>query len=187
MAAAKKQKVDAAPVYSSWAEVDDALRQIREIEAKVAKVETRANELSRKADDERATIAEDLKTKKQLEKNMEEYCTAQLPEMGAKSRKLNHGTIQFNAGKECQVMKGFTIVAALQVMIGPLADALGKLVEKLSARYVRVKTEIDKAAALAAFNANLTNNVKLAPLGLEIVEKENFGYTLSDTQAKSTS
>lgn len=185
--AAKKQKVDAAPVYTSWTEVDDALRQIREIDAKVAAVELKANALSRKADDERAAVAEDLKLKKQLEKNMEEYCVAQLPEMAAKSRKLNHGTIQFNASKECVVMKGFTISAALQVMIGPLADALTKLTEKLGARYVRVKCEIDKAAALSAFNAKTVTNAKLAPLGLEVVEKDNFGYTLSDTVAKPTS
>jgi phage host-nuclease inhibitor protein Gam len=182
-----KKKVDAAPLFQDWTEVDDALRQIREIDAKVAKVEVRANELSRKADDERATVAEDLKLKKQLEKNMEEYCVAQLPEMAAKSRKLNHGTIQFNASKECVVMKGFTIAAALQVMVGPLQDKLIAIIEKLSARFVRVKYEIDKAGALAAFNAGKVTNAKLAPLGLEVVEKDNFGYTLSDTVAKPTS
>ena len=184
---AAKKKVDAAPVFTDWAEVDEALREIREIDGQVAAVEVKANELSRKADDLRATVAEQLKQRKQLEKNMEEFCTAQLPQMQGKSRKLNHGTIQFNASRECVVMKGFTIAAALQVMVGPLQDKLVAIIEKLSARFVRVKYEIDKAGALAAFNAGKVTNAKLAPLGLEVVEKDNFGYTLADTVAKSTS
>jgi phage host-nuclease inhibitor protein Gam len=183
---ATKKTVAAGPVFSSWDEVDDALRQIRQIDATVGKVEAQANALRVKADELCATVADNLKERKQLERNMEEYCTAQLPEMDAKSRKLNHGTIQFNASKECVVMKGFTIAAALQVMIGALQDNLTKLTEKLGARYVRVKCEIDKAAALSAFNAKTTNNTKLAAFGLEVVEKNNFGYTLADDTAKST-
>lgn len=183
---AAKQKVDAAPVFASWDEVDEALLQIRLLDAQVGKVEAQANGLRQQADELCAGVTGELKEKKQLEKNMEEYCTSKLPEMDAKSRKLNHGTIQFNASKECQVMKGFTIAAALQVMIGALQDSLTKLITKLNARFVRVKCELDKAAALAAYNAKTTDNAKLAALGLEVVEKNNFGYVVADTEAKST-
>ena len=181
-----KQKVSDAPVFSSWSEVDDALRQIREIDAKVAKAEAQANTLRQRADALVADVAEDLKQKKQLEKNMTDYCTAQLPEMPQKSRKLNHGLIQFTASKECAVKKGFTIAAALEVMLAPVKDAYDRMVEKLGKRFVRVKCEIDKAGALAAFNAGQITQDKLAGLGLEVIEKENFGYTLADAKAQPT-
>lgn len=183
-----KKKVDAAPVYTEWSEVDEALSQIAAIDAKVNKVEAEAGKLRQKADELCAGVAEDLKTKKQLEKNMSEFCTAKLPELlPAKSRKLNHGVIQFNASKECVVKQGFTIAAALGVMLAPLQDKLTKLVDALGKRYVRVKTEIDKASALADFNAGKTTNVKLSEFGLEVVDKENFGYTLaSDKPAQAS-
>ena len=183
---AAKKKVDAAPVYSSWDDVDNALREIREIDAKVGIVELKANALRTQADQLCATVADDLKQKTQLEKNMEAFCTLQLPNMEAKSRKLNHGTIQFNASKECVVKSGFTIKAATEVMLTPLKAAYDKLVTKAAGRFLRFKCEIDKAGALAAFNAKQTDNTKLAALGLEVVDKNNFGYTLADSEAKST-
>jgi len=186
MAATKKRKPDAGPLYTAWDDVDAALRDLREIDARVAKAELKANALRSRADEELAAVADDLKQKKQLEKNMEEFCTAQLPEMPQKSRKLNHGTIQFTASKECVVLKGFTIAAALQVMLSPMQSAVDKLVEKLAKRYVRVKFEIDKAAAMADFNARQTNNDKLGALGLGVEDKDNFGYTLADKVAQPT-
>jgi phage host-nuclease inhibitor protein Gam len=183
---AAKKKVDAAPVYTDWAEVDDALRQIRELDAKVGKAEAEANKLRARADEACAAVADDLKLKKQLEKNMAEFCTARLPELlPAKSKKLNHGTIQFNSSKECVVKQGFTITAALGVMLAPLQEPLNRLVEKLRKRYVRVKTEIDKASALTDYNAGTIKNEKLGELGLEVVEKDNFGYTLADKPAQA--
>lgn len=188
MAAAKKVKPDAAPLFSSWQEVDDALRQIRAINARVSRAETIANTTRTIADGKLAeATGADLTLRKQLEKNMEEYCTAQLPEMTTRSRKLNHGTISFTASKELAQIKGFTWAAVLQVMLQPVQDTLNKLVEKLGKRFVRVKCEVDKAAITAAYNAGQTTDGKLAELGVQMQEKDNFGYTLADADARPTS
>ena len=185
MAAAKK-KPDATPMYESWAQVDDACKRIREIDAKVAKAEAKANEYKLKADAELATVADEQTERKQLWKNAEEFCRAHMADMVGKSRKLNHGTPCFRASKECAVKKGFTIQAALNVMMAPLLDAYNKVSEKLAKRYVRLKAEIDKAGALAAYNAKQITDAKLAELGLEIVEKDGFDIKFDDAEAKST-
>jgi phage host-nuclease inhibitor protein Gam len=182
-----KKKVEDAPVYTSWDEVDEALAAIRAAAARVAKAEAEANELRARADDICAGVADDQKLIKQLEANMKAFAEAKLPELlPAKSKRLNHGTIQFTASTECAVKKGFTIAAALEVMLAPLRDAYDKLVAKAGARFIRLKCEIDKAAALAAYNAGQTNNEKLGALGLEVISKENFGYTLADAKAQPT-
>jgi len=182
-----KQKVNAEPLFQSWDDVDLALMQIRQIDAAVAKAEIAANGLKQKADAALAAVADDLKQKKQLELNMQAFCERELPNMPTKSRKLNHGVIQFTASKECAVKKGFTIAAALGVMLAPLQDAYDRLVEKAGKRFIRIKCEIDKAAALAAFNGGQMSNEKLAGLGLEVLDKDNFGYTLADSKAQPTS
>ncbi len=182
-----KKKVDDAPLYTSWDEVDDALFRIRAAAARVARAEGEANKLRAKADEICAGVADDQKLIKQLEANMKAFSEAQLPELlPAKSKRLNHGTIQFTASTECAVKKGFTIAAALEVMLAPLKDAYDRLVAKAGGRFVRIKCEIDKASALAAFNAGQTTNEKLGALGLEVVAKENFSYTLADAKAQPT-
>lgn len=188
MPAPKKVKPSASPVFTSWAEVDDALRQIREINARVAKAEAAANTARAAADAKLAeATGQDLITRKRLEKDMEEYCTAQLPEMTARSRKLNHGTISFTASKEVAQAKGMTWAAVLELMLAPVRDALTKVQEKLGKRFVRVKTEVDKAAIAAAYQSRQITDAKLSELGIQMVDKDNFGYTLADQDAQPTS
>jgi phage host-nuclease inhibitor protein Gam len=183
----KKVKPDVTPVFTDWAQVDDALRQIRGINARVAKAETAANTASILAAAKLSeATGEDLALRKQLEKNMEEYCTAQLPEMTGRSRKLNHGTISFTASKELAQSKGMTWAAVLELMLAPVRDALNKVIEKLGKRFVRVKTEVDKAAIAAAYNAGQISDAKLAVLGVQMVAKDNFGYVLADADAQPT-
>jgi phage host-nuclease inhibitor protein Gam len=187
MAATKKRKPDAAPIFAGWADVDDALKQIGQLDLVIGKAETRANALKSKADDELAVVADQVNTKKRLEKDMEEYCTAHKDEiLPAKSKRLNHGVVGFTASREVSQLKGFTWAAVLQVMLQPVQDALIKLIEKLGKRFVRVKCEVDKAAILAAHNAKQTTDAKLADLGVAVVDKDNFGYTLSDAKAQPT-
>lgn len=182
---AAKKKADATPMYSSWQNVDDACRAIKEIDAKVSKAEAKANEYKAKAEAELAAVAGELTERKQLWKNCLEFCTAHKDEMVGQSRKLNHGTPCFRSSTECAVKKGFTIDAAINVMLAPLLDAFNKLSEKLAKRFIRVKCEIDKAGALAAYNGKQITDAKLAELGLEIVPKLNFDIKFDDAEAKS--
>lgn len=182
---AAKTKPDATPMYTNWTAVDEACKRMREIDAAVAKAEAKANEYKEKAEAELAAVAPSLTERKQLWKNCLEFCTAHKDEMVGQSRKLNHGTPYFRSSTECTTKKGVTIEAALNLMLAPLLDKLNKLVEALSKRFVRVKYEIDKAGALAAYNGKQITAAKLAELGLEIVPKLNFDIKFDDAEAKS--
>jgi len=183
-----KQKPAAVPVFTSWNEVDDALRVLRLLDARVAKAQAFATQTRAAADEKLKDVtANDLAHKARLEKDLEEFCTAQLPALApARSRKLNHGTIEFVASKELAQMTGFTWAAILNVLLVPLQDAVTKLQEKLGKRYIRAKFELDKAAVNAAYGANQLSDAKLAELGMQMKTKDNFGYRLADNDAQPT-
>lgn len=183
----KRTKVDAAPMFSTWADADQGLARIARLNAIIGPAQAKAQKLQDQAAEVLAGVVDQVNERKQVEKNLEEFCRSHLPELlPAKSRHLPHGDIAFTASKECVVKKGFTIQAAVETMLAPLRAALDKLLEKAAKRYVRFKYEIDKAAALADFNAKKTTNDKLAALGLEITDKENFSYELPTANAQPT-
>ena len=183
---AAKVKPSAAPFFTTWEQVDESLLRIREINTRVDKAQAAANAARAKADErlKEATL-DDLAEKSRLEKDLEEFCVAQLPQMApARSRKLNHGTIEFVASKELAQVTGFTWAAILNVLLSPVQNAVNALQEKLGRRYVRAKFELDKAAVTAAYNTNQLNDAKLAALGLQMKSKDNFGYRLADVDAQ---
>lgn len=184
--AAKKPQTE--PVLKSWTEADAALREIREIDSRVAPLQARHNTAVAKLTDALTqALGEDPNRKARLEKDLEEFCRAHMEELlPARSRDLNHGRIAFTSSKEVATIPKVTWAAALQIMLQPLQDALAKLADKMARRYVRLKPEINKAAVQDDYNSQKITDAKLAELGLRMEEKHNFTYELKDNDARPT-
>lgn len=166
----KRAQVQAIPIYTSLAQVDDALRELCDINSRTAaataKHDLKVTELRERLDD---AIREDLSKKARLERDIEDYCTYYRDKIFTtklKSKELAHGEVNFRTHpKAVVVSKKWTIAK----VIAKIKDIFAEDEIKL---YVKTAESLKKDALV-----NLEEE-RLATVGLEIDQPESFGYNL---------
>lgn len=168
----KRSQIVAKPIFTSTEEVNDALRDLCDIQARVATREAELQQAITALREEADTdLAEDLATRAQLEKNIEEYCTyyrADVFPKDSKSLNLAHGKVDFRQHPPAVVVskkKRMTVDAVL--------ENIRQLFGKKADTYIRTKEELNKEVLVTLEVPTLDQ------LGLELQRKETFGITLN--------
>jgi phage host-nuclease inhibitor protein Gam len=182
----KRERVPETPIFSKLDDCDDAIREIKEIDRKITKVE---DELEAQIDKLKSDAAAEIKPLKErrafLEKAMVHYCVFFRPQIftKGKTRKLVHGEVSFKKNPpKCEVIKGkWTIKGAISAIRANLSKSLQEL-------FIREVPELNKESILA-YDARLNNPpedqdpekapepVDWASIGLRIIrDEEEFGW-----------
>lgn len=103
-----RKKVPTEPTLASWAEVDEALREIAQQERGITKREVAMNKQIEAAKADCVKASQPLLDKKeQLEKQVEDFVRAHKEDLGdKKSRQLTYGTVGFRSSTSLVVPKG---------------------------------------------------------------------------------
>jgi phage host-nuclease inhibitor protein Gam len=168
-----RQKVIAEPVYRSWDEVDQCLREIDEIDGRVSVQEAAVNEQIAAWREQLATAtAEDLSRKARLEKDLKEFAEHHKDEFAkARSRKLNHGVVGFRKSSELA-----TIAKTKWEQVVALLQKAGLT------NYINTKTTVNKEVVKAAGLPDST----LELYGMKLEDKDVFYYETANVTAHST-
>ncbi len=168
-----RQKVIAEPVYRSWEEVDQALREIEEIDGRVSVQEAEVNEQIAAWREHLATAtADDLSRKARLEKDLKEFAEHHKAEFEkTRSRKLNHGVVGFRRSAELA-----TLAKTTWAQVVALLEKAGLT------NFLNTKTTVNKEAVKAAGLPDST----LGLYGMKLEDKDTFYYETANVTAKST-
>lgn len=168
-----RQKVIAEPTLRNWEDVDCALREIGEINGRVAIAKAKANKIIKTQRDRlKATTQDDLVRKEMLSQYIREYADYHKQEFSNKRhRKVNHGAIGYRETSKVVVRPKYTMEQVL---------ALTKAARKK--RFIRTRCELDKEAIHAA---NLAAD-DLEKLGIAIATTDKFWYRVEVVKPKST-
>lgn len=145
---------------NSWAEVDDTLRQIGEIDRDLGQIEAKQNAAIDKAKAKAKEDAEPLNARKKgLEAAIKEFCDAHRAEFGkVKTKQLTFGSV------------GYRI--STKVVMKTVADTLQALKDLGLTACIRTKEEPDKEAM-----KNLPTDT-LAEVGAGLKVENTFGYEI---------
>lgn len=151
-------------MVTTWDECNQALRDMAEIDSKVAQAALDRDTAKREAQEAYdAETGEDLQLRGELEAAVEKFAKRKRKEIcadGKKSRELNFGEIAFKSGRESLAfLKGFDEEKTLAAIKANLKGALKKAL-------VREKVSLDKVAAKKLDAATLQT------IGLEIAAGE---------------
>jgi len=164
--------VSSGPVLQSWDGADECLRHIALRQIALTKLETT---LQTGIDRLKALFGEKVdqvaKEKKSLERDLEQFVAAHRADLGkAQSKRLTFGRV------------GFRRVASLALSPGMAWDKVLEHISKLPRacrrQFIRVKESVNKEAIRQAELSEL----ELEGMGLELREKETFGYTLDEAK-----
>jgi len=158
---------------NSWDEADNALKEIAVIDETIKKEEAAYNEAEQEARAKLTTAhAPKLELKHEYELGLEDFVTAHRGDLGdKKTKKLKHGEVSFRLHPPAvKSSKGMTWAAVIN-LIGAS--------KKWADKFLRVKKEINKDAIIAAHGAKTIKVQELTKLGMEIEQKESFGYDTS--------
>ena len=167
-----RQKVIAEPVYRSWDEVDQALREIDEIDGRVSVSEAKVNaQIAAWREQLAADTADDLSRKARLEKDLKEFAEHHKDEFAkARSRKLNHGVVGFRKSSELA-----TIAKTTWAQVVAVLEQAG-LTNFLNTK-ITVNKEVVKAAGLP--------DSALQMYGMKLEDKDVFYYETANVTAQS--
>jgi phage host-nuclease inhibitor protein Gam len=169
--APKRQQILPTPNFTSIDQVNDALRQLCDIDSRVKTIEAnyqiQITQIREAVDED---LQEDLGMKKRLERDIEEYCSVHRDEVFPADKKtliLAHGEIGFRAHPPAVIIskKGRWTVEACIAKIRTLW--------KDADNYLRTKEELNKDTLV------VLPEETLAVVGLEIQRKETFGIKLN--------
>ena len=167
-----RKKVDAAPVLKDWQEVDNALKELGEIDRRVTRVNNAATSriavITEKLSDD---TKDDLAREARLEKDLEEFTRANATSLEGRSRKLNHGTVFLKLTHPLKTLKDWT---------------WGKVVEALERRNLDQFVKVTKAAQKDAIKAAELDAKTLSSIGVYVADEDAFNFELAETEAKST-
>jgi len=173
-----RKKVAAEPVLKRWAEVNEALVEVKALSARQAGEQAELDkEITAIRQGYEKILAERKARILRLEKDVQEYCELHKTEMEAeekkRSRQLPGGVVGFRRSVELAALAKRTWKDVLAIV-----KAAGKRAE----RFIRTKEEINKDAVRAA---NLSAE-KLEALGMRIREKDTFFYELELDETAAT-
>lgn len=151
-------------MVTTWEECNQALRDMAEIDQKVAQSALDRDTAKREAQEAYdAETGDDLKLRGELAAAVEKFAKRKRKEIcaeGRKSRELNFGEIAFKKGRESLAfMKGYDEAKTLEAIKANLKGALKKAL-------VRTKVSLDKTAA------KRLDGETLQTIGLAIAEGE---------------
>ena len=130
-----RKKVMAEPMMKSWAEVDEALRDIRECRHVLAELGVERDRRIDAAKDEYAKNALPLQNRqKKLEGYIKEYTDAHRAELTGKSKTLNFGTV------------GYRLSSKLMLAPAKVADAIATLKSMGKTELVKTTETLDREA-----------------------------------------
>ena len=164
-----RKKIIPQSSFTSWEDVNEALRQIAEkqsVEEGVLAKNNEAEARRRKAVDEKINP---LKAEiEKLEENMRLFCEENREDFGnKKSKELNNGVVNFRTGTpKAKTIKGFTWKAVIEVI--KRSDFVK--------RYIRIKEDVNKEAIIQDHTTGEIDNETLKTLGVKVVQEETFGY-----------
>lgn len=167
----KRARVEAKPIINNTGELDDALADLCDITSTVnirtAQLNQDITALREQCDTE---LSEDLAMKARLEKDIEEYCTYYRDTIfpsGKKSLELVHGEVNFR-----QHPPAVVVSKKQRMTIAGAIDKIREFFGDKASEYLRVKPELNKEALVTLDQATLES------VGLEIQQKETFGFSL---------
>lgn len=155
------------PVMKDWDEVNDALREIAEIDRETKAVEIQLNaEIDTLKEAADAETRDALARKARLEKDLEEFCDANREDFGAvKHVALTFGRLSYRIVH--------TLKPASRMTWAKVLDQL-KSLGRRGAAYIRVKETVDKDELrdLAIAGEDVSD------YGVRLCTTDDFGYTL---------
>lgn len=132
-----RKKVASEPMMKSWAEVDDALRDIRECSHVLAELGVERDRRIDSAKDDYAKNALPMQNRmKKLEGYVKEYTDAHRAELTGKSRVLNFGTVGYRLSSKLG-FTGKTIADVIATLKGMGKTELIKTTETLDKEALR--------------------------------------------------
>lgn len=152
--------------YNSWDEIDNALRQIGELDRNIQLLEASQNEMIDQIKAQTKESAAPLQEKKTgIELAIKEYCEANRAEFSkVKTKTFTFGSV------------GFRI--STKIMIKRVADTLQALKDLKLLTCIRTKEEIDKEAMKSL------SSETLAEVGASLKTENTFGYEINQEQLK---
>lgn len=157
-----------APAIQSWTGADEALAQIRKLDARIGEEETEKQkniaEMERRHDRVLVPLVEQRDA---LGKALEEFTSFHRQDLGdSQSKRMNNGVLGFRRGQRAlKTLSKWT-----------LKKMLAKLEELGLTRFIKVKKSVDKAEILKAQAAGELDDQQLKQLGGKIEQKERFYY-----------
>jgi len=173
---AKRTKVaEPKPIeFSSLNEVDGALFEISQLDAKIMLIENQYNETEQQLRNEVTAKTAPMREQKAIiEKSIKTYCEENREEFGKKkSVDLKHGSVFFRqTPPKVSTLKGITIKAAVGLIEKSVTWAK---------TFLRTKIEMDKDAILACQKGGEISDSELSAMGLEITQDEIFQYEIKN-------
>ncbi len=164
----RRKKVTAAPVFKTWAEVDEALHEVAGIDSRVEALEARYTRKIQDLQEKLARETEDmLKRRTRLTKDMEEYSKAHKAELSDKRHmKLNHGLVGFRKTPPSIKYNKKTKEQVLNLL---RRSRLG--------HYIQAKYDLKRKELLTLSDA------RLAKVGLKKHSKDEFWFELNQAKA----
>lgn len=163
---------------NTFEELDSALLELGKAQAELQKQEASMNEEIQLITDKYSEkTAECSGTVATIEDAIESFCSKNKDEFDeTRSRVLNHGKVGFrtNPPSVKQLNKKWKVESSLAF----IKKLFGK-------KYLREKTELDKAAILADYAAEKLNDEDLAGAGLRIEQEESFSIEANWTEIKN--
>jgi phage host-nuclease inhibitor protein Gam len=167
-----KDPVKGGTSIQSFDDVNDHLKQIAEHETFLTQQEAYMNE---EMNDVRAKYEEKTKAAKMqklaLEQEIEGFCKVNKSKFDSvRSKILTFGKVFFRTAtpKVSQLNKKYSVDTSIE------------LVKKLlPAKFLRVKTELNKEEFLTALAAKEIDDQQLAAVGLRVDQSDNFGYEIN--------
>lgn len=160
-----------------WDDINESLRQIRELQAAIDQAVGEYNEEDakrRKALDEfcnprRAEI-------EKLENGMQDFCEGNRDEFGKKKfRELPNGRVDFRMGTpKVKSNKGFTWKAVLELIKR----------SRFAELYVRMREDVNKEAIIADYTSQKVTNDDLNEIQVQVQQEETFGYSYNAVEAE---
>jgi len=166
---ARRNVTNTAPALKSWTGADDALAEIRALDAKIdAKEAAKAEALQALQQTHDRDILPLVEKRDALGKAIEDYVTMHQDDLvDRRSKMLNHGTVGFRLGQPAvKAQKGWTLKKAVEAL-----EIAKKRV------WIAVKKSVDKVRILK----DKPDADVLKKFGLEIVQEERVYYDTSDT------
>jgi len=167
-----RRKVAAEPVLKSWAEVDEALAEVRTLSVEQATAQATLDaalaEVQAKHQDSIQARAARIA---RLEKDLEEYTTAHKNELetteGRRSKRLPNGTVGFRRSTAVGTRSKWTWAKVTEAIQGA---------GKRFAAFLRIKHEPDKEALGKALADGTLTEAGAKRIGVELKQKDTFGY-----------
>ena len=160
-----RKKVVAEAMMKSWAEVDDALRDIRECSHVMAELGVERDRRIDAAKDDYAKNALPLQNRqKKLEGYVREYTDAHRAELTGKSRVLNFGTV------------GYRMSSKLMLASATVADAIATLKSMGKGELIKTTETLDREAL------KKQPEEVLFSVGAYIRQTDEFYYDVSEAK-----